>query len=90
MEEEEDEEPKPVSIEADGADTEQEWEDKAKEKGENGEKGAVAAESEKFDGDHVLMRSALLMYEALVSKEVAQVVVEGDIGRVYEGIKARR
>ena len=27
------------------------------------------------------------MYEALVLKEVAQAVAEGDIGRVYEGIK---
>jgi hypothetical protein len=27
------------------------------------------------------------MYEALVSKEVAQAVAEGDIGRAYEGIK---
>jgi len=27
------------------------------------------------------------MYEALVSKEMAQAVAEGDPGRVYEGIK---
>ena len=47
----------------------------------------ASAKDKSFDGDHVLARSALLMYEALVSKEVAQAVAEGDIGRVYEGIK---
>ena len=41
----------------------------------------------KFRGDHALARSASFMYETLVSKEVAQAVAEGDIGRVYEGIK---
>lgn len=40
-----------------------------------------------FKGDHALARSASFIYEALVSKEVAQAVAEGDVGRVYEGIK---
>jgi hypothetical protein len=40
-----------------------------------------------FQGDHILARSASFMSEALVSKEVAQAVAEGDVGRVYEGIK---
>lgn len=35
----------------------------------------------------MLARSVWFMYEALVSKEVAQAVAEGDVGRVYEGIK---
>jgi len=47
----------------------------------------VSNEDEDFLGDRVLARSAAFMYEALVSKEVAQAVAEGDIGRVYEGIK---
>ena len=82
--EEEDAEPKPVPAEADDMDTEPVGgEDEGKECLQN--KKDVA--SVDFDGDHTLMRSALFMYEALVSKEVAQAVAEGDIGRVYEGIK---
>jgi len=60
------------------------------EKGEGEEtkgRGATSVEDEEFLGDRVLARSAAFMYEALVSKEVAQAVAEGDVGRVYEGIK---
>ena len=72
-------EPKPAPVETDDMDTKLvEGEDEGKEK------DVVSVD---FDGDHTLMRSALFMYEALVSKEVAQAVAEGDIGRVYEGIK---
>ena len=75
-------------------------EDERKEGGsgkDQGKKGGSGKDEEKegtkkrkdkeFNGDRTLMRSALLMYEALVSKEVAQAVAEGDIGRVYEGVK---
>lgn len=51
------------------------------------EGGTISVGGEKLRGDHTLARSASFMYEALVSKEVAQAVAEGDIGRVYEGIK---
>lgn len=54
---------------------------------ETKEKGATSVGDKEFQGDRVLARSASFMYEALVSKEVAQAVAEGDIGRVYEGIK---
>jgi len=88
--EEEDTEPKPVPAEADDADTEQAEDGSGLDEGNDDlgkRKDAVSAEDEQFDGDHTLMRSSLLMYEALVSKEVAQAVAEGDVGRVYEGIK---
>ena len=90
--EEEDTEPKLIPTGADDVDAEQgeEEDGSTKDKGEGGpkeRKNAVPAKDEDFDGDRTLMRSALLMYEALVSKEVAQAVAEGDIGRVYEGIK---
>jgi hypothetical protein len=82
--EEEDTEPKPVSANTDSTNTEHEEGDEA----ENlDEKDTASMEDEKINGDYTLMRSALFMYEALVSKEVAQAVAEGDIGRVYEGIK---
>jgi len=84
--EDEDTEPKPVPEEACSTDAERREGD-----GEGGQdpkqKGVIPAEDEVFDGDRTLMRSALFMYEVLVSKEVAQAVAEGDIGRVYEGIK---
>lgn len=57
--------------------------------GESKGKCTVLVGGEEFQGDHVLARSASFMYEALVSKEVAQAVAEGDVGRVYEGIKVR-
>lgn len=90
--EEEDTEPKLVPVETGDANTEQgEGEDLSGEdeggEGPKEQKGMILAEDEKFDGDRTLMRSAVLMYEALVSKEVAQAVAEGDVGRVYEGIK---
>lgn len=56
-------------------------------RGEMKERDTTLVGSEEFRGDHVLARSASFMYEALVSKEVAQAVAEGDVGRVYEGIK---
>jgi len=72
-------------------------EDGAESKGGEGlEKGAgretkgrdaVTVGDEEFLGDRVLARSAAFMHEVLVSKEVAQAVAEGDVGRVYEGIK---
>jgi hypothetical protein len=58
-----------------------------KKRGESKGKGATSAGDEGFRGDRTLARSASFMYEALVSKEVAQAVAEGDVGRVYEGIK---
>ena len=88
--EEEDTEPKPVPAEADEVDAEQAGDGSDRDEGKDGpdkRKGVVSAEDEEFNGDHTLMRSSLLMYEALVSKEVAQAVAEGDVGRVYEGIK---
>jgi hypothetical protein len=90
--EEEDAEPKPDLVGDDDIDAEQgEGEDRlGRDKGKGGPKkqrGTVAVEGREFNGDRTLARSALFMYEALVSKEVAQAVAEGDIGRVYEGIK---
>ena len=89
--EDEDDEPKPILEDVNSMDTEQEGEERSGEnkrrEGPKKQKEMVPAEGEEFGGDHTLMRSALFMYEALVSKEVAQAVAEGDIGRVYEGIK---
>jgi len=90
--EEEDIERKPASVEADNTDTEQgEGEDVSgedeKKAGPEKQKDAISAESEEFNGDRTLMRSAPLMYEALVSKEVVRAVTEGGPRRVYEGIK---
>lgn len=89
--EEEDTEPKPVLIGTGDTDTEQgeEKEGKVGEK-ESPKKQTDPATSEEIDGDQTLARSALLMYEALVSREIAQAVAEGDIGRVYEAIKVGR
>jgi hypothetical protein len=87
--EEEDVEPGVVPMEADNTDVKQgEGEDELGEDGEkkSPRKDTVLTEDER-EGDHTLARSTLFMYEALVSKEVAQAVAEGDIGRVYEGIK---
>jgi hypothetical protein len=39
-----------------------------------------------FQADCTLGRSVSFMREAIVSKEVAEAVAEGDIGMVYEGI----
>jgi hypothetical protein len=54
--------------------------------GEEKEERMVGVKDD-FRGDRTLARSVAFMYEALVSKEVAQAVAEGDVGRVYEGIK---
>lgn len=83
--EEEDTEPNSVAVEAEDTDAEEGDRDNEDE-GKEGP-GKRKDEVEEFDGDHTLARSALFMYEALVSKEVAQAVAEGDIGRVYEGMK---
>lgn len=81
--EEEDTEARPVPAEADGVNTEE-----GESSAEKGPEGVDSPAKDKpFKGDHVLMKSTLFMYEALVSKEVAQAVAEGDVGRVYEGIK---
>jgi len=56
-------------------------------KRETKKKDVTSAGDDEFVGDRTLARSASFMYEALVSKEVAQAVAEGDVGRVYEGIK---
>ena len=90
--EEEDAEPKLAPAGVDDVDDEQvEKEDgSGEEEGKEGPKewkDAVPVEKEEFNGDCMLTKSALLMYEALVSKEVAQAVAEGDVGRIYEGIK---
>lgn len=91
--EEEDGEPKPVLEEVNSAEPGREEEDGL---GEDGRRESLKthkmdpAKGEKFGGDCTLTRSALFMYEALVSKEVAQAVAEGDIGRVYECIKVGR
>ena len=55
--------------------------------GEMKGKGATSVTDKEFRGDWVLARSTSFMHQALVSKEVAQAVAEGDVGRVYEGIK---
>ena len=81
---EEDSEPEPILASADSADTEHEEGNKAEEPNE---KDTVLTDDEKISGDYTLMRSALFMYEAFVSKEVVQAVAEGDIGRAYEGFK---
>ncbi|KAF9645275.1 hypothetical protein BDM02DRAFT_3071707, partial [Thelephora ganbajun] len=87
---EEDTDPEPVQSQAACSSA------KDKEGGGSGEdegrggtkrKGPTPVEDEEFRGDRTLARSASLMCEALVSKEVAQAVAEGDVGRVYEGIK---
>jgi len=91
--EEEDTEPKPIPEEADDVETEQAEDGSGRDEGTGSpekQEDTVSAEVEEFDGDHTLMRSSLLMYEAIVSKEVAQAVAEGDVGRVYEGIKVCR
>ena len=54
---------------------------------ETKDEDTMPVEGKEFLGDHTLARSAAFMHEALVSKEVAQAVAEGDVGRVYEGIK---
>lgn len=64
---------------------EQEWENGRG--GETNGKDAMSTGDKEFQGDRTLARSASFMYEALVSKEVAQAVAEGDVGRVYEGVK---
>jgi len=90
---EEDTEPKPVPAEVDHADAKPVGDGSDQDEGKDGpeeREGVVPVEDEEFEGDHTLMRSSLLMYEALVSKEVAQAVAEGDVGRVYEGIKVCR
>jgi len=89
--EEEDLEQKPAPVGADSmGNGRAEGGDRSGGKGEGGsekQEDVVPAEREEFNGDHTLMRSALFMHEALVSKEVAQAVAEGDPRRVYEGIK---
>ena len=87
----EDPEPRPAPKRAMGNDVKGEGGEKlVKGEGKEEMKGkdeSSSAEVKEFQGDRVLARSAAFMYEALVSKEVAQAVAEGDIGRVYEGIK---
>jgi len=89
--EDEDTEPKPVPTGTNDTDTEQ---GEGKDRKDGREEGPTTqmnlTEGDEFDGDQTLARSALFMYEALVSKEIAQAVAEGDVGRVYEAIKVSR
>lgn len=86
--EEEDTELKPVLIGTDDMDTEQGEGNEGNGRGKGSlKKRTDPVEGEEIDGDQTLARSALLMYEALVSREIAQAVAEGDVGRVYEAIK---
>jgi hypothetical protein len=64
-----------------------EGQEEDKESKETREGGMTSITDKKFQGDHTLARSASFMYETLVSKEVAQAVAEGDVGRAYEGVK---
>lgn len=82
---EEDTDPKPALRQAMGRGAEK----KESEEGGSREtkKGPTLVEDAVFQGDCTLARSASFMREALVSKEVAQAVAEGDVGRVYEGVK---
>ncbi|GBE84702.1 hypothetical protein SCP_0606820 [Sparassis crispa] len=43
--------------------------------------------TEPFTGDRTLAQSIMFMHDTLLSQKVARAVAEGDIGRVYEGIK---
>ena len=84
---EEDTDAKPVPGDTVGSSVKgEEGGDEDKKKKRKGKDTAPVVETDSR-GDHTLARSAAFMYEALVSKEVAQAVAEGDIGRVYEGIK---
>lgn len=88
--EEEDTDPKPAPGQTVDSGTKGEGGEQLGEDGGRGEtegKGATLGGDKEFRGDRTLARSVSFMYEALVSKEVAQAVAEGDVGRVYEGIK---
>lgn len=91
---EEDTDPEPGPSKAVDSGTKDEGKGDSREEEEGGKtkgKGAMPVGPEKeFRGDHVLARSVSFMYEALVSKEVAQAAAEGDVGRVYEGVKVSR
>ena len=41
----------------------------------------------RHDGDHVLARSIMFMRDAMISREAAYAVAEGDVGRVFEVLK---
>lgn len=56
--------------------------------GKRGKKKADAPEPA-FHGDMSLAQSIQFMYDSIVSREVSYAVAEGDVGRVYEGIKVR-
>ncbi|KAF8872739.1 hypothetical protein BD779DRAFT_1708992 [Infundibulicybe gibba] len=45
------------------------------------------ANVEQFKGDHVLANSIALMRDALISREMAYAIAEGDVGRMYEMMK---
>ncbi|KAJ3535139.1 hypothetical protein NM688_g7020 [Phlebia brevispora] len=42
---------------------------------------------EPFGGDQTLAQSIMYMHVTMISREIAEVIADGDIGRVYEGLK---
>lgn len=54
------------------------------------EKTSTSDGGETFMGDRVLSNSVGFMRDALLSREVAEAVADGDVGRVYEVLKVIR
>jgi hypothetical protein len=50
-------------------------------------KTAIVAPNSSFQGDRSLAKSIKFMHEAMISREAAYAVAEGDIGRAYECVK---
>lgn len=48
---------------------------------------ADMSKDDRHNGDHVLARSMMFMRDAMISREAAYAVAEGDVGRVYETLK---
>jgi hypothetical protein len=46
-------------------------------------------DEEAFQGDRVLSNSIGFMRDAMLSREVAEAVADGDVGRVYEALKVK-
>lgn len=51
---------------------------------------AAVSSARTFVGDQSLAQSIMLIHTLLISREMASAVAEGDIGRVYEGLKVCR
>jgi hypothetical protein len=55
---------------------------------ENTSEAELASDDEEpFQGDRVLSNSIGFMRDAMLSREVAEAVADGDVGRVYEALK---